>query len=88
MPGLNVSGPQLVVKAVVTTCFARSVIFFLLLGRFNLRFECAVWMCVHRLMRFRHHFEFLTLKMTWKTHSTVKATSKLYLQNASAIDLC
>jgi hypothetical protein len=28
-------------------------------------------------------FEFLTLKMTSKTHSTVQRTSKLHIQNAS-----
>jgi hypothetical protein len=31
-------------------------------------------------------FEFSTLKMTSKTHSTVKRTSKLHIQNASVID--
>jgi hypothetical protein len=31
-------------------------------------------------------FEFLTLKMTSKTHYTVKRTSKLHIQNAGVID--
>jgi hypothetical protein len=35
---------------------------------------------------FNVNFEFLTLKMTLKTHSTGKRTSKLHIQNASVID--
>jgi hypothetical protein len=31
-------------------------------------------------------FEFLTLKITLKTHSTGKRTSKLHIQNASVIN--
>jgi hypothetical protein len=32
------------------------------------------------------NFEFSTLKMTLKTHATVKRTSKLHIQNASVIN--
>jgi hypothetical protein len=38
---------------------------------------------------FNVNFEFSTLKITLKTHATVKRTSKLHIQNASVIDpLC
>jgi hypothetical protein len=37
-------------------------------------------------MRFDVNFEFSPLKMTSKTHATVKCTSKLHIQNASVID--
>jgi hypothetical protein len=32
------------------------------------------------------NFEFSNLKMTLKTHATVKRTSKLHIQNVSVID--
>jgi hypothetical protein len=44
----------------------------------NVRFPVA---CVFKVI-----FKFLTLKMTLKTHSTEKRTSKLHIQNASVID--
>jgi hypothetical protein len=44
----------------------------------NVRFTVA---CV-----FDVNFEFSNLKMTLKTHATVKRTSKLHIQNAGVID--
>jgi hypothetical protein len=44
-------------------------------GRFHLRFGCAVWVCVSQSHAvFYAIFEFLTLKITLKTHATVKRT--------------